>query len=203
MRRMRIIRSCYVAPKWFIVLTLFLSVLSLYAEEAKGEKSEYIDTVNQWTSHEDVANWLQDNFSFSFGRQKFISRNIGRLKRQLGIEGAWKTDGMIQRPEETFRTMSGHCKDSANFAVDALNRINPEYEARFVFIRNSRGQPHHWVTGFKIKGKLYIMDYGAGPKWSEMNGVHGPYSSLDEYEAFLASLDIWGFAPALVIWKDY
>lgn len=196
-------RSYINYARLIFVLLMVFTVFCLNAEEAKGEKSEYIETVNQWTSYEDVANWLKENYSFSRGRQKIISRNIGRLLRQLGPEGAWSTSGMIQSPDETFRLRKGHCKDAALFAIDALNRINPEYNARFVFIRNRKGQPHHWVTGFKMNGKLYIMDYGAGPKWSSMNGLHGPYSTLDEYEGFLSSLDIWGFAPAWVEWKDY
>jgi len=45
------------------------------------------------------------------------------------------------------------------------------------------------------------MDYGAGPEWGSMKGVHGPYDSLDQYAEFLRSLNIKRFAPELVAWK--
>lgn len=74
---------------------------------------------------------------------------------------------------------------------------------RYIFIRNSIGPPNHWTTGFWMNGKLYVMDYGAGPKWSAMQGVHGPYNTLDDYMQFLKTLSVPGFSPSSVDWRDF
>ena len=174
------------ATRWVAVLLPVIAVFCVTVERARGEAPEYEATVSQWTSYEDVANWLKANYTFDRDRQQQVLRQI----RQQGPEGV-----ILQSPAETFRLKKGYCKDAANFAIDALNRINPEYNARFVFVRNKVGPPHHWVTGFTMNGKLFVMDFGAGPKWQSMNGVHGPYSSLSEYVEFLLSLQIKWFVP--------
>ena len=166
-------------------------------EKEREATSDYEATVSQWNSYEDVANWMKANYSFDRYRQKQILRH----RRQHGPAGLWSVAGMLQSPTETFRLKKGHCKDAANFAIDALNRINPEYNARFVFVWNKIGPPHHWVTGFTMNGKLYIMDFGAGPRWQAMNGVHGPYSTLSEYVEFLSSLHIKRFVPESAEWR--
>ena len=179
-------------------------------DEAKGEKSEYIETVNQWSSYKDVASWMKENYAFDRDRQMVIQREVLPQIQQADLEAidqvtkeAWSTPGILQSAEETFGIKHGHCADAAQFAIDALNRINPEYNARFVFVTNSQGNPHHHVTGFTMNGEIYIMDFGAGPNWSAMNGVHGPYSTLSDYEEFLLSLDIKSFTLAGARWLPY
>jgi hypothetical protein len=71
-----------------------------------------------------------------------------------------------------------------------------------LFIKNKYGPPNHWVTGFNMNDKVYVIGYGAGPQWWAMEGVHGPYDSLEDYKIFLASLDIRGSAPEMVKWRD-
>jgi hypothetical protein len=139
----------------------------------------YKETVAQWTSYKDVANWMSKNLRYDTSR----SRTKG-----------WQP----QTPEQTFRSGLGICQDGANFARDALNRINPDYHARIVYINNKLGPPHHWVTAFTMDGKLYIMDYTTGPAWASMKGLHGPYDSLTEYEKFLSSLTIKNFVVGYV-----
>jgi len=58
------------------------------------------------------------------------------------------------------------------------------------------------VTGFYDGDKLYIMDYGTGPKWSAMKGIHGPYESLDDYKEFLDSLNLPALDVSKVFWRD-
>ena len=156
--------------------------------------NEYEKAVASWTSHQDVSRWLKENFEFSKSRQKVIQK---RLKAQ-GPSGL-----LIREPGTLFSTKSGYCADSANFALDALNRISPDHNPRWVFVDNAvKGKANHWVTGFNVDGKLYIMDYGAGHNWGKMNGVHGPYDSLDDYRTFLSSLNIKGFKVKGVRWRE-
>ncbi len=154
----------------------------------------YEDAVSKWESYKDVANWLNSNFSFEKSRQKQISK---RLKKQ-GPSGL-----LVRNPAALYENSNrGYCADSANFAIKSLNKINPAYNARWVFIWNEKGRPNHWVAAFDHDGKLYIMDYGTGKKWEEMQGVHGPYSSLDEYRGYLASLSLPRFEVGEVLFRE-
>jgi hypothetical protein len=140
------------------------------------ESATYEETVAQWTSYQDVANWMKKYFCFDTKK---------------------KGTGIPQSPERTFEIKSGICFDGAAFIKDALNRINPSYNARYVFIKNKIGT-NHWVTSFTLDGKLYIMDYMVGPKYIPMQGIHGPYNSLKDYEKFLSSLSIQEFIVEFV-----
>lgn len=153
----------------------------------------YQDAVADWKSHNDVANWLESNFSFQKSRQK----QIGKRLRAKGPSGL-----LVRNPDKFYKNSSGYCADSANFAITTLNNINPAYNARWVFIWNNAGRPNHWVAAFDYAGRLYIMDYGTGRKWRDMQGVHGPYTSLDEYREFLTSLDMPGFKVGEVTYRD-
>lgn len=171
-----------------LIAGLALSIPGLGVAQTTG----FDAAVTQWTSYEDVARWLKQNFVFDKSRLDLI---INRT-RQAGPGGL-----LARAPQGTFESKTGYCTDSANFALQALNRINPAYQAKFIFIKNQYGQPHHWVTGFMNDGKIMVMDYGAGPEWTGVNGVHGPYESLEQYADFLRSLRIRHFAPESVEWR--
>jgi hypothetical protein len=154
----------------------------------------YEDAVAGWKSYEEVESWLSRNFTFDKSRQKQIAR---RLKQQ-GPSGL-----LVRNPAVLYESNHrGYCADSANFTIDSLNKIDPAYNARWVFIWNEAGRPNHWVAGFDYKGKLYIMDYGTGKKWKAMQGVHGPYDSLDDYRAYLTSLNLPNFEVGEVVFRD-
>lgn len=172
-----------------LLSVLFLAVIG----RSYGQDMAYDIAVSKWTSYEDVAKWLDGNFSFDRDRLQTI---LGRV-RQDGPIGL-----LARKPSKTYELRSGYCTDSAKLAIDALNKINPAYQARYIFIRNRAGQAQHWVTGFHVDGKIMVMDYGASPEWSAMRGVHGPYESLSRYADFLASLRIRGFAVESVEWRN-
>lgn len=173
------------------LLVLFWLVL-VQASGAFAQDKDYEVAVSKWTSYEDVARWLKGNFVFDAGRLNAV---ISRT-RSSGPSGL-----LARKPGSTYEQKSGYCTDSANFARQALNTINPAYKAQFVFIKNQYGQPHHWVTGFVVDGKIMVMDYGAGPEWKAMKGIHGPYDSLAQYAEYLRSLNIKRFAPESVEWR--
>ena len=157
----------------------------------------YEAAVSRWASYEDVGTWLEENFIFDTSRQDVI---LARNSEQ-GTLGEGNTL-LVRNPSSLFEDKKGYCGDSGYFALDALNKINPAYNARWVLIKNGKGPPDHWVTGFSFRGKLYIMDYGAGHGWSEMMGIHGPYDTLSDYSGFLSSLNLNRFSAALVKWFD-
>jgi hypothetical protein len=174
--------------------TRILMVFScLLAANGVVAASKYEEEVARWKTHEDVAKWLKSNFIFDRNRQMQV---LAQLK-ETGPENV-----LTRKPDTLFENRNGYCRDSAAFARDALNRINPEHQARYIFIKNSAGPTNHWVTGYKVDNKLYVVDYGAGKHWSGMEGVHGPYASLDEYKTFLSSLNLKGFSAEQVRWRD-
>ncbi len=174
-------------------LATLIALLCLSAATATAADSKYETELARWRTHEDVASWLRANFSFDRSRQ---AQALAQL-RASGPQGA-----LTRKPEVVFERPSGYCRDAAGFARDALNRINPDHQARYIFIRNRQGPPNHWVTGFNVNGKLHVIDYGAGPHWAAMQGLHGPYDTLEGYKDFLLSLSIRGFAPESVSWRD-
>lgn len=150
--------------------------------------SDFKTTVDSWQSHQDVADWLKGNWTFDQAASNKIQRGGPSALR-------------IKSAEDTFEEPKGWCKDAAKFAKDTLNQVDSSYNAEYIFIENKvRKAPNHWVAGFKSDGKIYIIDYGAGSHWKQMMGVHGPYSSLDEYSEFLASLNLRNFKLDFVKW---
>ncbi len=166
--------------KKVLIVFLFAFLASIGTTHA----ASYEETVTKWTSYKDVADWMKAEFRYDLTRK--------------GTVHGWNP----RTPQETFKMKSGICFDAAHFVRDALNRINPDYHPRIVFIKNSVGPPNHWVTSFKMNGKLYIFDYGTGRNWSSMMGVHGPYDSLDDYGKFLSSLRISNFKLDFVKFTD-
>jgi hypothetical protein len=166
------------------ILALIFSASVAAGAEPKSSALTYEETVARWKSPQDVAGWFKEYFTY----------DTFKLMRK---------DHYLQTPVDTFQSKKGVCFDGANLVIDALNRINPGYNARFVFVKNAMGQPQHWVAAFTEKGKLYIFDYAAGNKWYPMNGVHGPYESLKDYEKFISSLKLDGFMLDRAVYRDY
>ena len=158
-----------------------------------AQAGNFDDTVAVWTSAEDVGAWLKDNFKFDQKRQKIIQKRL----KQSGPSGL-----LVRAPAATFDTPKGYCADAAYCAWVSLNTINSGDNARWIFINNAIGKPNLGATGFTIDDKLYVMDYGAGPHWKQMIGVHGPYETLEGYADFLASLNIKGFSVGEVKWRE-
>jgi len=154
--------------------------------------SDFKTTVETWRSHEEVAAWLKREWRFNDAYAKQMSNTI----KTKGPSAA-----VVKSAEETFISPDGWCKDAASFARDALNAIDTNYEAEYIFIKNKNTKaPNHWVTGFRRDGKLYVIDYGAGSHWKSMMGVHGPYNALNEYTDFLGQLDLNNFEVDFVKW---
>ena len=175
--------------------TTFVTALCLVAwgTGSNARANDYPEAVSSWTSYTDVADWLDSNFDFDKKRQGLIQKRL----RSQGPDGL-----LVRAPATLYDAPKGYCADSANFALDALQRIDPAYDPQWIFIKNAAGPPNHWVTGFHVDGKLYVMDYGTGKKWSDMKGVHGPYDTLEDYAAYLSSLNMPKFGVGEVRWRD-
>jgi hypothetical protein len=126
----------------------------------------YSETIAEWKSYKDLVKWMEDDFSFDGERYK-------------------KYDGTLPIPrtsEETFQLKSGIYVDAAFFLKETLYRINPSYNPRIVVLITRPYGFNHYVCSFGTGNKLLIMDYGT--PYTEITGIHGPYSSLEEYKKF-------------------
>ncbi len=165
--------------------------------------SNYEDTVKNWKSHEDLANWMKSNWEFDKSDQRvYIKKLIKYKKKNKGDMSNYTVSMLSDTPQDAFENKQGFCGDAVVLIQDALNKIDPKYDAKVVFIWNDLGKPHHWATAFNFEDKLYVMDFGAGKYWDDMNGIHGPYASLDGYGEFLKSLDVKRFKFGWVRYKD-
>ena len=106
-------------------------ILYLFVLINPAGAGSYEKAVAEWTSYEEVAYWLKMNFSFDKSRQIKV---IKRIKKQ-GPSGA-----LYRNPAVFYKENGrGYCADSANFAINSLNRIDPSYNARWDFIWNEKG----------------------------------------------------------------
>jgi hypothetical protein len=163
----------------------------------------YPQTLKSWKSYKDVATYMQNNFRFDTSRQAEFAKDLKIYKRNnSGDMYDFTASTLSLKPIETYNRGGGMCSDAETLIKDALNKINPDYNAKTIFISNAEGPPHHWVTGFYVDGKLHVMDYGAGSHWREMMGTHGPYNSLNDYGNFLESINAQGFKLDFVRWRN-
>ncbi len=126
----------------------------------------YAETVSGWKSYQDLVKWMEREFSFDVERYE-------KFKGRLPVP---------RTPEDTFQLQSGIYIDSAMFSKETLNRINSSYKAQIVILIIRPYGFNHYVCSFRKDGNIFIMDYGTPHK--EVTGVHGPYSSLEEYKKF-------------------
>jgi hypothetical protein len=131
-----------------------------------ASEKTYDETVSEWKSYQDLAKWMENDFSFDKDR-------YGKFEGTLPVP---------RTPEETFQLKSGIYIDAAMFLKETLNRINPSYKAQIVILITRPSGFNHYACSFKKDGKIFIMDYGN--PYKEVTGVHGPYSSLEEYKKF-------------------
>ncbi len=129
-------------------------------------EKNYGETVSGWRSYQDLVRWMENDFSFD-------------KERYEKFEG---TLPVPRTPEETFQLKSGIYIDAARFLKETLNRIDPSYKAQIVILIMRPHGFNHYVCSFRKDGKLFILDYGT--PYKEVTGVHGPYSSLEEYKEF-------------------
>lgn len=187
------------APLWLVAALLLPMAPPAFAADAGAgdtagaQGASYEAAMATWTSYQDVAGWLRSHFKFDHARLNLILQRT----RQNGPSGL-----LARSASATYQNPSGYCTDSAAFAIQSLNQIKPDYNARYIFIKNRFGQPHHWVAGFMVDGKIMVLDYGAAAEWAGMNGVHGPYDSLEQYAQFIAGLRIAKFSPESVEWRS-
>jgi hypothetical protein len=180
----------------------FLLIVVVGFAGCGAEKTPYPQQVKTMKTYKDLASWMESNWNFSSNRQNEVHRYIkkeiksGRSGRDLVLRE------MALPAQKSYNSGEGYCGDATILISETLNTINPNYKAKNIFIKNGEGRPNHWVTGFFVNDKLYIMDYGAGHKWSAMMGIHGPYDSLVEYKNFLNTLNLKGFSAQKVFWRE-
>ena len=131
--------------------------------------------MEQWKSYKDVAKWLEENFKY----------DVTRLNEAEYRSLAKDTPLPIKTPEETFKSKYGICQDSVLLTIEALNKIDPSYKPEVIYLRcRPEYRYDHYVCKFEIDSEMYVMDYGNSQSNLHMNGIHGPYKSLEEYKQY-------------------
>ncbi len=132
----------------------------------------WAETYDKWVekcgSYKDVAEWLNHNFRYEQDRN-----GNGEPSSKENHKRPW-----VQGPEETFRYRCGCPLDASLFARETLNRIRPDYRAEIVYLSLDLSEVHY-LCGFFLGGKLYVMDYGNPHE--NLIGTHGPFENLDDY----------------------
>jgi hypothetical protein len=135
-----------------------------------SQTPSWAETYDHWVancrSYKDVASWLNDNFRHDPDRSGQPHGKAGR--KQLSVKGK----------EEIFRYRAGCSLDASLFAKETLNRINPDYRAKLIYLSGDRS-PVHYLCGFYVGERLFIMDY-----WNPQEnliGTHGPFEDLNDY----------------------
>jgi hypothetical protein len=132
----------------------------------------WAETYDNWVarcrSYKDVADWLNENFHYDPDGIRKEAKPRQNTQKFLKVKGS----------EETFRCKTGLSLEAAVFAKHTLNRINPDYRAEIIHLLPEKSSTHY-VCGFHLGGKLFIMDYGS--PYENMMGTHGPFENLNEY----------------------
>jgi hypothetical protein len=149
--------------KMFLFILFFL----LFAN-SPGFCETYESWLSRCRSYKDVAQWLNQNFFYD--REGMRQALRGSPEEPL-VQNAQVT-------KDTFRRKTGLSLEAALFAKYTLNRINPDYHAEIAYLSAGK-QSIHFVCGFNIGGKLFVMDYGT--PYEKLMGTQGPFSNLDEY----------------------
>ena len=154
-------RRCGFHEKLFLLIYLALVLVGCAGLEPGHD--EYTEWLSTCKSYQDVADWfIAANWKYDNDRLK------ARLSRALPNYPPWVT----------FKKKSGVCSDASIFAKYTLNKINPDYKAELVYL-DSPDQVDHFVCGFWLDDKLWIMDYGTTSKATR--GLHGPFVDLKDY----------------------
>jgi hypothetical protein len=129
------------------------------------DSTAYDAWVASCKSIQDIEDWFLINFTYDTDLLNYR-------------ESSGSPQG-VQSPAETFNRKKGVCSDASVLVKYALNRINPDYKAEILFLREPRGSVSHYVCVFHMDGKLYVADYGriAG------KGTTGPWDNLEDYVA--------------------
>lgn len=154
------------------VIIILLNCCLAFADE-KEDKKIYLQWLSTCKNYKDVEDWLAKNFIYDKEKLKHFLAN--------------KNPTILYKPWTTFKKKGGVCSDAAYFAKYSLNKINPNYKADVIYLFTGKrlgkirpGDLSHYVTGFFLEGKLYVMDYGT-LKSNKQFGTWGPFNDLDEY----------------------
>jgi hypothetical protein len=143
------------------LIFLFILIPPCWAET-------YEDWVAKCRSYKDVADWLNENFHY----------DPDGIRNEANLRKSNQKFLKVTGSEETFRCKTGLSREAAVFAKHTLNRINPDYRAEIIHLLPEKSSAHY-VCGFHLGGKLFIMDYGS--PYENMIGTHGPFENLNEY----------------------
>jgi hypothetical protein len=167
--------------KYGILLIVVFLAFGCAMNRTNVPDNGYEEWLSTCKDYKDVAKWMSQNLVYDDKKFEYYWNHT----IPLFLQGKIGTEKLIltQSPEETFKLKLGVCNDGAVFAKHSLNRINPDYKAEIIYI-GIKGKFAHYQCGFFVDGKLYVIDYTSGLKEKsfQVEGTHGPFKDLKEYE---------------------
>ncbi len=134
----------------------------------------YAETLKLWREPEDVNAWIGGRFSYDMQRAMRLSES------QRGKSGPVP----IYEPEAFFKHPSGVCVDLSRFAVETLQRIRPDLNARYLMLEfapltvQGNTLRLHWMAVFQRDGVWYAFADSKRP-----GHLAGPYQDLNAFIA--------------------
>ena len=132
---------------------------------------KYADEISNWTSANQVHDWIEDNFSYDFNRAVLLSNNR-KLESQTSIF----------KPEELWVEKRGMCVDLSRFAVEITKAIDSTAYVKYLKIEfepieiDGSKFVNHWIAALKENDEFYFFADSKRPKVKA-----GPYTSVEDF----------------------
>ena len=136
------------------------------------DAASYQQALQVWRTPEDVNAWIGARFSYDLSRAMVLSET------QRSGSGRMP----VYEPQEFFAAPSGVCVDLSRFAVETLQRIDPDSKPRYLMIEFAPIQiagntlRMHWIASFRRDGQTYFFADSKRP-----GHLAGPYAGTQEF----------------------
>lgn len=136
------------------------------------DASSYVDALTVWQSAEDLNDWIGARFKYDMDRAVQLSETQKEQGKALAIYA----------PSEFFKSGKGVCVDLSRFAFEALQKISPATNPKYLMIKfdpiQIRGNTLrlHWIVSFKRDDKHYFFADSKRPGY-----IAGPYNSVQDF----------------------
>jgi len=139
----------------------------------------YEHALQNWKTPEDISAWIAANFSYDMARAVQLSETQRANNNQLSI----------YHPAELFNTRSGVFVDLSRFGVEAMRRIDPQSNPKYLMIEfdpiyiTGNTLRFHWLVAFRRDHKTYFFADSNRP-----GHIAGPYNEtrdfIEDYERY-------------------
>jgi hypothetical protein len=131
----------------------------------------YAKAVSNWTTIEDVNNWIKNSFIYDMNRAKLLANN-SKSKGQIPI----------YTPEQFWVIKKGMCVDLSRFAYETAKSIDSTSYVKYLKIEfepveiEGNKFVNHWIVAYKENGSYSFFADSRRP-----GIIDGPYTTVEEF----------------------